>query len=96
LGRSFFIAEWRIGPFQAGYVNRVVKQRSMIHRYATNIGPFTGKPEVNFSIADDPPGTDPSASWYRNSSFPLGAPITLALTWQLRPPNMAALSARAS
>jgi hypothetical protein len=59
-------------------------------------GPFTGKPEVNFSIADDPPGTDPSASWYRNSSFPLGAPITLALTWQLRPPNMAALSARAS
>ena len=31
------IAEWRIVPLQAGCVNRVMKQRSMIHRYATNI-----------------------------------------------------------
>jgi hypothetical protein len=31
------MAEWLIVPFQAGYVNRVVEQRSMFHRYLTNI-----------------------------------------------------------
>ncbi len=31
------MAEWVIVPFQAGCMNRVVDQRSMIHRYVTNI-----------------------------------------------------------
>ncbi len=31
------MAEWLIVPFQAGGMHRVVDQRSMIHRYVTNI-----------------------------------------------------------
>jgi hypothetical protein len=41
------MAEWLIVPLQAGCMNRVVDQCSMIHRYVTNIpSVLTGNPDI--------------------------------------------------
>ena len=42
------MAEWLIVPLQAGCMNRVVEQRSMIHRICyQHPDPLTGKPKVS-------------------------------------------------